>query len=72
MYRNAEAQIVTRSVDGVLDPESLAAANMVIGVRSTLDDNYLKGLLHGFRAWDRVLSAEEWSTIYAIERRWFE
>ena len=72
MSRNAEAQIVTRSVDGVLDPDSLATANMVIGVRSTLNDNYFKGLLKGFRAWDRVLSAEEWSTIYAIEKRWFE
>ena len=69
-YRNGIAIDMICSVGGLIDPES-NNNDLVIGVRTTKDTNYFKGQMWRPRLWNRILSPDEWLTIYELEKQWF-
>ena len=69
-YRNGVALTTTCSVGGLIDPET-NTNDLVIGVRTTKNDNYFKGQMYRPRIWDRAVTAAEWLQIYEQEDGWF-
>ena len=76
MYRGAatgtlETLGVTTGAGGIEDPESHAAADLVIGVRSSLDTNFFKGNPYRLRAADAALTAAQMGQVLGKEQGWF-
>ena len=71
MVRNDQSLAVTTSVGGIEDPEAHPAADLVIGVRSSLDANFYKGQWWRHRAAPVALTLAQFRQIYQRERRWF-
>lgn len=67
-YRNGVALAM---VGDLVDPEA-TTSDFLIGVRYSKNDNYFKGRIWRPRIWNRALTAQEWLTIYELERHWFD
>lgn len=72
MYRNGIQLPVTTGAGGILNPEAIPAANFQVGVRSTLDSNYLKGSFWRPRLMARALRPGQVWTMWNREKGWFE
>lgn len=70
-YRDGEPVATIVSIGGLIDPESSAARDLVIGTRFTKDTDWLYGHFHRPRAWSRALSAAEHLQMYESEKGWF-
>jgi len=70
-YRNGEALSMSCSAGGIVDPES-NSSDLVVGVRTTKDDNYFNGSMYRMRVWSRAIELAEWARIYDHEKHWFE
>ena len=70
-YRNGVALDTDISVGGLIDPESNAARDLVIGTRFTKNQNWFNGRVHRPRVWARALAASEHACIFEKERGWF-
>jgi len=70
-YMNGQPITTTGAVGGLLDPATDAADDLVIGVRTSKDNNYWTGHLHRPRAWSRALLDIEHYMIYETEKVWF-
>ncbi len=71
MVRNSDSLVVTTSAGGLLNPEAIPAADLVVGVRSSLDDNFYKGRWWRHRAAPVALTLAQFRQVYERERRWF-
>ncbi len=70
MVRNSDSLVVTTSAGGLLNPEAIPAADLVVGVRSSLDDNFYKGRWWRHRAAPVALTLAQFRQVYERERRW--
>ncbi len=67
-YRNGQAVATTVQAGGLIDPETNANRDLVIGTRYTKDANWYNGYMARPRAWSRELSAYEHRAIFELER----
>lgn len=65
-YLNGEPVTTVVSAGGLIDPESSAARDLIIGVRYSLDTNFFYGHFHRPRAWSRALAPEEHRLLYRL------
>jgi len=66
-----DGQPITTVSDVLIDPESSAASDLVIGSRYTHDANWFYGRFHRPRAWSRALTADEHRQLYEEGKDWF-
>jgi len=66
-----DGQPIATVSDVMIDPESSAASDVVIGSRYTHDANWFRAKFHRPRAWSRALSADDHRYIYETEKGWF-
>jgi len=69
MYRNGEPLTMLASTDGVTDPEA-TTYDLVIGIRYSKNDNYLKNMLYRPRVVGAALSAAQHKTAYELIKEW--
>jgi len=66
-YRNGAPLVMVSELE---DPET-SPQNLYIGAGAGGTQNFVKGKLWRPRAWNRLLSAEEWACLFEYERTWF-
>jgi len=68
-YRNGVEVDVTGNAS--LEDIETETRDLTIGVRYSKDANYYKGGLYRPRCWSTALTADDWLTIYELEKGWF-
>lgn len=64
-YRNGVP--LTMTTGGLLDPET-CAQDLVIGARFTKNSTFYKNWWYRLRIWPKALTANDWKTLYELEK----
>lgn len=69
-HRNGVPLTMSYEASGMLDADS-CNQDLVIGARYSKDANFYTGLMWRPRVWPKALTAEDWVTLYELEKGWF-